>query len=175
MLALRPRRGFTLIELMIVIAIIAIIAAIAIPNLLQARKYGNETAALAGLKTLHTVQGLFSTGDKDGNNLNDYAPDLATLYASGALLDEVFSTGTRQGYIYYVARSTAQPEYLWIGTANPVVPTTTGDRYFAINHVGQVFFTAEGELLPAHFLDSCALPAESGPPQATGVRAAGAN
>jgi len=173
MLASRRRRGFTLIELMIVIAIIAIIAAIAIPNLLQARKNGNETAAIAALKTLHTVQGLYAVGDKDGNGIGDYAPDLDALYANGALIDQVLRSGTRQGYLFYMGVSSANPEYLWVGTANPRVPTTTGDRYFVLNHQGVVFATTEGALLPGQFVPSCEVPATSGAPQARGVRQIG--
>lgn len=61
--------GFTLIELMIVIAIIAIIAAIAIPNLLAARLSSNETAAAATLKTISSSQALFQQSAKaDGDN-----------------------------------------------------------------------------------------------------------
>ena len=69
---MRRNKGFTLIELMIVIAIIAIIAAIAIPNLIQARKHGNETAAIGALKTLATSQSIFREGDKEGDGTLDY-------------------------------------------------------------------------------------------------------
>ena len=57
------RRGFTLIELMIVIAIIAVIAAIAIPNLLNASIAGNETAAASNLRQLAGAQGTFRRND----------------------------------------------------------------------------------------------------------------
>ena len=56
------QKGFTLIELMIVIAIIAIIAAIAIPNLIEARKGSNEAAAIGAMRTLTTAQALFREG-----------------------------------------------------------------------------------------------------------------
>src|SRR5205085_1955103 len=79
---MRSRRGFTLIELMIVIAIIAIIAAIAIPSLLDARKASNETAAIGGLRAIFSAETLFRDRDKDGNGVCDYAVSMSALDAA---------------------------------------------------------------------------------------------
>jgi len=66
------KQGFTLIELMIVIAIIAIIAAIAIPNLLSGRISANENSAVAGLKLLTSSEAVWLQQDPDGNGVKDY-------------------------------------------------------------------------------------------------------
>ena len=66
------KQGFTLIELMIVIAIIAIIAAIAIPNLLSGRMSANESSAGAALKLFTSAEATWLQQDCDGNGLKDY-------------------------------------------------------------------------------------------------------
>jgi prepilin-type N-terminal cleavage/methylation domain-containing protein len=74
-------RGFTLIELMIVIAIIAIIAAIAIPGLLSSQRASNERNASASLKTLCTAEADFRANDREGNHVNDFwTGNVAGLY-----------------------------------------------------------------------------------------------
>lgn len=87
---MRRKEGFTLIELMIVIAIIAIIAAIAIPGLLQSQRAANERNASASLKTLATAEIDFRSNDRDGNRINDfYTYDVAGLF--------VIQVGTASG------------------------------------------------------------------------------
>jgi len=75
------RQGFTLIELMIVIAIIAIIAAIAIPGLLSSQRASNERNASTSLKTLTSAEADFRANDRDWNHVNDFwTADVKGLY-----------------------------------------------------------------------------------------------
>jgi prepilin-type N-terminal cleavage/methylation domain-containing protein len=85
-------RGFTLIELMMVIAIIAIIAAIAIPNLISARMAGNETSAIGSMKTISTSEALFSQRHREYGTLDD-------LYNDG-LIDADLKDGEKNGYLF---------------------------------------------------------------------------
>ncbi len=84
----KGKKGFTLIELMIVIAIIAIIAAIAIPGLLSSQRASNERNASTSLKTLTSAEADFRSNDRDWNHVNDFwVANVAGLYTctSGAV------------------------------------------------------------------------------------------
>jgi len=77
----KGKKGFTLIELMIVIAIIAIIAAIAIPGLLSSQRASNERNASTSLKTLASAEADFRANDRDWNHVNDFwTYDIRGLY-----------------------------------------------------------------------------------------------
>ena len=141
---MKKNSGFTLIELMIVIAIIAIIAAIAIPNLIEARKGSNEAAAIGALRTLNTAQSLFREGDKDHNGTLDYASALPVLLNNENLIDSVFASGTKQGYSFTII---AADQFTWSANASPLTPGKSGDRYFFIDESGVIRFTNAGTAL----------------------------
>ena len=138
---MKKQQGFTLIELMIVIAIIAIIAAIAIPNLLEARKGANESAAISSLRTLVTVQALYRDTDKNGDGEADFAGSLNDLFANGQLIDGVLSTGTKQGYTFTMA--SADSGFSWTAVGVPI-NDKTGTRRFFVDESGVMRFTTTG-------------------------------
>ena len=117
------RRGFTLIELMIVVAIIAIIAAIAIPNLLGSRKAANQSTAIANLRNLATAQETYAAGHS--NKYAYYFDDLNFLTNEDDTADLV-----RAGYHYYLeVNSKTSPTDWWAYAI--AVTTDDGDyRYF---------------------------------------------
>ncbi len=132
---------------------VPIIAAIAIPNLIGARKAGNEVGAIGALKTIGTAQSLFREADKDGNGVLDYG-NLNSLGGS-MLIDSVLASGNKQGYVFQVRVSPTDPEFLWMAVASPAVPQTTGDRFFATNHEGVIFYSAKSPIL---LNDACEMP-----------------
>ena len=147
-------RRFTLIELLMVVTIVAVIAAISIPGLVSARKSANEGSALGSLRTLVTQQTLFRESDSDADDVLDYA----TLTELGAeeLIDPLLAGGRKAGYQFTVQPSITSPEELWFATADPSLPTKTGDRYFATNHENVVFYTTASTILVPN--DTCVIP-----------------
>jgi prepilin-type N-terminal cleavage/methylation domain-containing protein len=142
----KNNRGFTLIELMIVIAIIAIIAAIAIPNLIEARKSSNESAAIGAMRTLTTAQSIFREGDKDKDGVLNYSTALgpqstANTLSNVSLIDAVLGSGSKQGYSFKVI---AADNFTWSCTASPQVPGKSGDRYFFVDESGVIRFSTSG-------------------------------
>ena len=130
---MKREQGFTLIELMIVVAIIAIIAAIAIPSLLNARKAGNEASAISSLRTLGTVNEQYRT------RYQTYTSSLANLSAAG-YIDSVLASGTKSGYVFTYSGSTNT----WTVSATPSTTGTTGDRGFFVDQTGVIRFAASG-------------------------------
>src|SRR5688572_24763199 len=130
---MKKEQGFTLIELMIVVAIIAIIAAIAIPSLLNARKAGNEASAISSMRTLCTVNQQYRT------RFQLYATSLANLSAAN-YIDSVLGSGTKSGYNFAYSGGTNT----FTVSSVPATPTTTGDRGFFVDESGVVRFSASG-------------------------------
>ena len=129
MLNLRRRRGFSLIELLIVIAIILIIITIALPRFAKAQMFARETSALAAIRTLHTVQvQYYSQYGRHATSLTELGPPAtgADSPAAAGLIDATLALGEKGGYKFTLTANQGG----YIINANPVSFGTSGSRTF---------------------------------------------
>ncbi len=125
----RHRRGFSLIELLIVIAIILIIVTVALPKLNKARMYAQETAALKAIQTLNTAQVQYNSQfGRFAQSLTELGPPAsgADTAASANLISSDMASGDKQGYKFTL---TGTPTGYNI-TAVPAAFGSTGSRTF---------------------------------------------
>ena len=131
------QKGFSLIELLIVVAIILIIAAIAIPNLLRSKMAANEASAVGSLRTINTSSVAFSTTYGNFPHiLADLGPSTAPTSTAADLIDSALVTGTKSGYVFSYTSSATYQQYSITGS--PVNQGVTGQRYFFTDQSGVI-------------------------------------
>lgn len=139
------RKGFSLIELMIVVAIILIIAAFAIPALLRSKIAANQSSAVGSLRSLNTSCTAYST------SYGQYPAALANLGPVGSgtpsstsadLVDLVLASGVKSGYTFTYTAGTDNQSYSL--TALPIAQGTTGQNMYFTDQSGVIRVDTSG-------------------------------
>ncbi len=146
---MRSHKGFSLIELLLVVAVILIIAAIAVPNFLRSRMRANEASAVASLRVLNTAAVTYSITYPDMG----FPAQLTTLggvnpcsasSTQACLIDDYLAQGTKAGYSFVWTGDGATPSIAFTVTGTPVAVGASGQRMFCTDQSGVIRYDPTG-------------------------------
>ena len=174
---MKKQKGFSLIELLIVVAIILIIAAIAIPNLMRSKIAANESSAVASLRTIGTAEVTYQSSWNLGfaaalTQLGGPAPCTVASSGTACLIDPLLSTGaqTKSGYVFAGAGTLPDPAgnpQAFELNATATAYQVTGVRSFCADQTGLIQFAINGGKAIGLAAGACAgvanVPGTSGP------------
>lgn len=123
----QSQRGFSLIELLIVVAVISIVAAIAIPNFLNSRQAAHNASAFSSLRLIHSAQIAYRARFNQYGNLTD-------LKNAGTLTDPLITGGQRSNYAFVINAATLGDDYYEVSATPSVAPW----RYYYIDASGVI-------------------------------------
>jgi len=147
---LRKQKGFSLIELLIVVAVILIISAMAVPNFLRSRLRANEASAVASLRMINTAAITYSITYPDMGfpaqltTMGGANPCATATSAQACLIDDTLAQGNKSGYNFVWAGDGGVPSFSFIVTGTPQVAGGSGQRMFCTDQTGVIHYDLTG-------------------------------
>jgi prepilin-type N-terminal cleavage/methylation domain-containing protein len=146
---MRNQKGFSLIELLLVVAVILIIAAIAIPNFLRSRMRANEASAVASLRVINTAAVTFSItfpdlGFPTGLNILGGANPCTASSTTACLIDDLLAQGNKSGYSFVWTGDGATPSVAFTITGAPQAIGSSGQRMFCSDQSSVIHYDPTG-------------------------------
>lgn len=137
---MKRRTGFTLVEIMIVVAVVMTLATLAISSVLRARHNANEIAAVASCRTVVTAAQNFYANSYPHTYPSGLS-DLVTPVSNPPYIDSVLASSIKQGYSFTYVLVNSESFTL---NANPASPGRTGSRYFFSDETNIIKANSEG-------------------------------
>jgi len=146
---MRNRNGFSLIELLLVVAVILIISAIAVPNFMRSRERANEASAIASIRVINTAAVTYNMTYPD----QGYPAQLTSLggvnpcsasSSQACLIDDVLAQGGRGGYLFAWTGDGLLPSVGYTVTGTPEAIGSSGQRMFCTDQTGVVRYDPSG-------------------------------
>ena len=146
---MRNQKGFSLIELLLVVAVILIISAIAVPNFLRSRLRANEASAVASLRVINTAAVTYSISYPDLGfptqlSILGGANPCSASSTQSCLIDDILAQGSKGGYAFEWTGDGAVPSVNFTITATPQNIGGTGQNMYCSDHTGVVHYDPSG-------------------------------
>jgi prepilin-type N-terminal cleavage/methylation domain-containing protein len=146
---MKNRNGFSLIELLLVVAVFFIISAIAVPNFLRSRARANEASAVASIRTINTAAVTYSLtypnlGYPASLPVMGGANPCTATPAQACLLDDLLAQGTKSGYSFAWTGDGLVPSVGFLITGTPQVVGSTGQRMFCTDQSSVIHYDPSG-------------------------------
>jgi type IV pilus assembly protein PilA len=146
---MKTQKGFSLIELLLVVAVILIISAIAIPSFLRSRMRANEASAISSLRVIHTAALTYSMTYPAAGfpaqlaHLGGANPCVA-VSTQACLVDDSLAQGNKDGYKFLLIGDGVTPSFSFTLTATPQVVGSSGQNMYCTDQTGVIRYDSSG-------------------------------